>query len=552
MDDVTISGVGMHPFGRFPDLSAIDLAVTAVLEALDDADLKWNQIEAVYCGHMYAGTGAGHRLVAQLGRTGIPIINIENACSSGSAAVQQARMALQAGRYSRALAVGLEKMPRGFMSMDYFEPWRRASGHAVNPAQFALAIRRHMHDYGTTEQQLAAVAVKNHQHSVGNDRAMYQHAIAEGEILASRLITDPLRLLMMCTPNEGAAAAVLETGSRPGGVRVLGAGLRTATLWQSIGEHMPTSSPISEFRVPRVTELAAQDAYAEAGVGPADIDVAEVQDTDSGTEIIASEDLGFCAPGQGGHMAASGESSLGGRLPINPSGGLLSKGEPVGASGLGQIYEIVNQLRGRCGERQVAGARIGLTHAMGAGGNSSVLGAGCHPMISNALSRTPCLTRFGGATCCQLPDAQRSTGGVSIVSTVMDSARERIGWTDEPRRHIIEASAVRRFREAVGEDPNPDSDVVPTTYLLAVGWKAPFERIPEAYEHGTTWLNAGDTFEYYQPVTVGSVLDSQTSLDEVFSRDGGTGTLLFFVFNTDYADEAGELVARHVGTRVRR
>jgi acetyl-CoA acetyltransferase len=369
-----ISGVGMHPFGRFADKTAIEMGVDAVLEALQDAGLRWVDIEAVYCGHMYAGTGAGHRLAAVLGRTGIPIINVENACSSGGAVVQQARAALRAGQFSRVLAVGLEKMPRGFMVMDYFEPWRRASGHAVNPAQFAMAAQRHMHEHGTTPEQLAVVASKNHRHSVHNDRAMYRRPIEVAEVLASPMITDPLRLLMLCAPNEGAAAAVLESRpARIGEVRLLGAGLRTATREQSIGEHMPISSPISSGPVARVTELAAKDAYTDAGLGPSDIDVAEVQDTDSGTEIIATEDLGFCAPGEGGRWAASGGSSLGGTLPVNPSGGLLSKGEPVGASGLGQIYEIVNQLRGRCGARQVTGARIGLTHAMGAGGNSSVL-----------------------------------------------------------------------------------------------------------------------------------------------------------------------------------
>jgi acetyl-CoA acetyltransferase len=196
-----------------------------------------------------------------------------------------------------------------------------------------------MYDYGTTEEQLAAVVSKNHRHSVHNDRAMYRRPIEAAEVLASPMVVDPLRLLMLCAPNEGAAAAVLESRpERNGDVKILGAGLRTATRWQSVGEHMPTSVPISKSHVASVTELAAQDAYTDAGVGPEEIDVAEVQ-------------------------AASGASSLGGRLPVNPSGGLLSKSEPVGASGLGQVYEIVDQLRGRCGPRQVLSARVGRTHA---------------------------------------------------------------------------------------------------------------------------------------------------------------------------------------------
>jgi acetyl-CoA acetyltransferase len=371
--DIVVSGVGMHQFGRFADASPIDLGVIAVREALADAGIRWADIEALYCGHMYAGTGAGHRLAAILGLSGIPILNVENACSSGGATVQAARSALAAGNYGTVLAVGLEKMPRGFMDMDFFAPWRQHIGHAVNPAQFAFATRRHMHDYGTTERQLALVAEKNHTHSVHNPKAMYRREIGADEILASRPIVDPLRLLMLCTPNEGAAAAVLTR--RPaahGEVRLIGQGLRTATRAQPIGEHMPTDSPI-DAAFESVTRRAAREAYESAGVGPEDLDVIELQDTDSGTEIITTEEIGLAEPGMGGPLVESGATRIGGRIPVNPSGGLLSKGEPVGASGLGQVYEVVNQLRRRCGDRQILGARIGLTHALGAGGNCSVL-----------------------------------------------------------------------------------------------------------------------------------------------------------------------------------
>jgi acetyl-CoA acetyltransferase len=371
---IVVSGVGMHAFGRFPGLSAVDMAVVAVREALRDAGLTWRQVDAVFCGHMYAGTGAGQRVVNLLGRTGLPVINVENACSSGGAALQLAALSLEAGRYERVLAIGLEKMPRGMMDMDYFERWRRASGHAVNPAQFAMAVARHRFEHGSTDEQLAHIASKNHAHSLHNDKAMYRRAISAEEVLASPLVTDPLRLLMLCAPNEGAAAAVLERRNpRNGEVKLLGAGLRTATVWQSVGEHMPTSVPVGSGPVATVTEEAGRDAYAAAGVGPTDIDVAEVQDTDAGSELLATEDLGFCERGAGGEHAMSGASSLGGRLPVNPSGGLLSKGEPVGASALGQVYEISNQLRGRCRQRQVEGASLGLTHSLGAGGNCSVL-----------------------------------------------------------------------------------------------------------------------------------------------------------------------------------
>jgi len=366
-----VAGVGMHPFGRFGDKTATAMGVDALREALADADLQWRDVDALFCAHMYAGTGAGHKIAATLGATGIPIINIENACSSGGAALMTARQALAAGDYGTVAVVGIEKMPRGFMDMDYFDDWRQQIGHAVNPAQFAFAIRRHMHEHGTTERQLALVAEKNHAHSVHNTRAMYQKEISADEVLASRPVVDPLRLLMLCAPNEGAAAAILTAGeARPGDVRIAGQGLRTARRAQAIGEHMPTDSPIADD-VP-VTRRAALEAYEKAGIGPENLDVVELQDTDSGMEIICSEQLGLCAAGEGGTLVESGATRIGGRLPINPSGGLLSKGEPVGASALGQVFEIVNQLRARCGARQVEGARLGLTHALGAGGNCSV------------------------------------------------------------------------------------------------------------------------------------------------------------------------------------
>jgi acetyl-CoA acetyltransferase len=373
MSDIVVGGVGMHPFGRFDEKTAIEMGVEAAREALADADARWPEVDALYCGHMYAGTGAGHKIATALGATGIPIVNVENACSSGGAAVQSARQALLSGEYRNVLAVGIEKMPRGFMDMDYFEPWRRQIGHAVNPLQFAFAIRRHMHEHGTTERQLALVAEKNHAHSVHNPKAMYQREVHAAEILESRQVVDPLRLLMLCTPNEGAAAALLQARpARRGEVRLIGHGLRTAQRAQPIGEHMPTDSPVG-VEYESVTRRAAAQAYEHAGLGPEDLDLVELQDTDSGTEIIATEELGLCDPGEGGRLVESGATRLGGRLPVNPSGGLLSKGEPVGASGLGQVYEVANQLRGRCGPRQVDGARIGLTHALGAGGNCSVL-----------------------------------------------------------------------------------------------------------------------------------------------------------------------------------
>jgi acetyl-CoA acetyltransferase len=260
------------------------------------------------------------------------------------------------------------------MRMDYFEPWRARIGHALNPLQFALGAKRHMHEHGTTERQLALVAVKNHRHAVHNDRAMYRKKLTVEEVLDSQPVVDPLRLLMLCSPNEGGAAALIGRGpARPGQVKIAGQALATAAVDQAIGEHMPTSAPVREGPASHVIKRAAERAYALAGLGPQDLDVAELQDTDCCTEIIATEQVGLCDPGEGGPLVQSGATSLGGRIPVNPSGGLLSKGEPVGASALGQVYEIVQQLRGRCGPRQVPDARTGMTVALGAGGNCSCL-----------------------------------------------------------------------------------------------------------------------------------------------------------------------------------
>ncbi len=251
MPEPVILGVGMHPFGRFDVKSPIDMGIEVARLAIEDARIPWRSIEMVLCGHMYAGAGAGHKIVAGLGATGVPIINLENACSSGGTVLRTAALAVAAGSAGMVLVVGVEKMPRGFMDMDYFDDWRKKAGHAINPVQFAFGIRRHMHEYGTTERQLAMVSVKNHANGVHNPMAMYRKAVTEEEVLASRLVVDPLRLLMLCAPNEGAAAAVVTSSTiaaryRPDFVTIAGSDLTTAAYDQTIGEHMPTSSPITQ------------------------------------------------------------------------------------------------------------------------------------------------------------------------------------------------------------------------------------------------------------------------------------------------------------------
>jgi acetyl-CoA acetyltransferase len=226
-----------------------------------------------------------------------------------------------------------------------------------------------MIDSGVTSAQLAAVVVKNRRHGVANENAMFRKEITATDVLASKLVCEPLHLFMLCSPNEGAAAVVLRGGD--GGVQVRAASLRSHLPGHVLNEGSPLCGLIGEDP-PAPTALAAADAYAEAGVGPDDLDVVECQDTDAARELLAYEELGLCAPGGCGPLLDSGATALGGRLPVNASGGLLSKGEPLGASAIGQIVEITHQLQERCGPRQVAGARVGLAQTVGRGANASV------------------------------------------------------------------------------------------------------------------------------------------------------------------------------------
>lgn len=373
MRSVYIAGVGIHPFGRFDDRSVVDLGVHAVRQALADADVG-TRIQAAYCGTVYSGVAAGHKVLTGFGMTGMPIMNIEAGCASGAAALGLGVNAIAAGQYDAVLVFGMEKMPRGIIRSSFFEPWREQAGLAVTPAYFALRAQRLMRDSGVTPEHLARVSVKNHKNGAHNPFAMFRKELTAEEILASKVICEPLRLLMMCSPNEGAAALVLSAKPAPNGaaVRVIAAALRSHLPGNVLGEHTPLCG-LTDDEIPSPTELAACAAYEAAGLGPAEIDVAEVQDTDSARELLSYEELGFCGKGEAGEWIASGHTEMAGQLPVNPSGGLLSKGEPLGASGIGQIIELYWQLRGQAEKRQVDGARIALSHTVGRGANASVV-----------------------------------------------------------------------------------------------------------------------------------------------------------------------------------
>ncbi len=370
---VEIAGAGIHPFGRFEDRTVTDMGVAAVRAALDEAGAGRGDFQAAFCGTAYAGVAAGHKVLGALALTGIPIVDIEAGCASGAAALQLAAGAIRAGQHDCVLVFGMEKMPKGIIRSSFFEPWREEAGLAATPAYFALRAQRLIRESGLTKDDLARVVVKNRRQGVDNPNAMFRKEVTAEEVLGSRLVCDPLHLFMLCSPNEGAAAVVLRkaTGRDRGGVTLASAVLRSHLPGSVLGEATPLAG-VDDADITPPSTLAAQDAYAEAGVGPDDVDVVECQDTDAARELLAWEELGLCAPGDQRAILDAGDAALGGRRPVNPSGGLLSKGEPLGASGLGQVVELVEQLRGTAGPRQVAGARVGLAHTVGRGANASV------------------------------------------------------------------------------------------------------------------------------------------------------------------------------------
>jgi len=369
MAGVEITGIGIHPFGRFDGVTVTDMGVAAVRGALADAGNP--RFEAAFCATVYSGVAAGHKALGALGLTGVPIVNVEAGCASGGAALMLAANAVANGQYETVLVFGMEKMPKGIIRSSFFEAWREQGGLAVTPAYFALRAQRVMRESGVTKEHLARVVVKNRANGANNPNAMYQSTTTAEDVLASRVVCEPLHLWMLCSPNEGAAAIVLRraTDADRDAVTLASARLRSHLPGSVLGEATPLSG-VDDTDITPPSTLAAHDAYEEAGVGPGDVDVVECQDTDAARELLAYQELGLCAPGEQAALLAGGETALGGARPVNPSGGLLSKGEPLGASALGQVVELVHQLRAEAGPRQVEGARVGLAHTVGRGANA--------------------------------------------------------------------------------------------------------------------------------------------------------------------------------------
>jgi acetyl-CoA acetyltransferase len=378
MTAVAVTGVGMHPFGRFEGVSTTDMGVAAVRAALREAGVGKGGFQAAFCGTAYGGVATGHKVLSRLGMTGMPIVDVEAGCASGGAALMLAAAAIRAGQYDTVVVFGTEKMPKGIIRSSFFEPWQEEAGLAATPAFFGLRAQRLCLASGVTKDHLARVVVKNRRHGAANPDAMYHKETSVEEVLSSRVVCEPLHLFMLCSPNEGAAALVLRRADQPADtlapapVTLAAAVLRSHIPGPVLSESTPLAG-LADDAVPAPSTLAATAAYEEAGVGPEELDVVECQDTDAARELLSCEELGLCEPGGSAALLDSGATELGGRLPVNPSGGLLSKGEPLGASALGQVVELVRQLRSECGARQVDRARTALSHTVGRGANAGVV-----------------------------------------------------------------------------------------------------------------------------------------------------------------------------------
>lgn len=363
MTDVSVIGVGMIPFGKHTATSLTDLAWPAVKAAVKDAGIEPKAIEAAYCGTVFGGMMSGQRILARIGLTGIPITNIENACSSSSTAFRQAVMAIGSGQHDIVLVIGVEKLTKfggGTLPLEQ-EDWEVSQG-MVMPALYAMRAQRYMHDFGVTREQIAKVSVKNRRNGALNPDAQMRKEVTLDEVLGSRMIADPFTLLQCCPTGDGAAAIILCSSKIAKQYRKDAVAVRASDMTSGI-----FTPGYRDMTIPEITVRGAKHAYEEAGLGPEDINVAEVHDAFSIAELLYYEAFGFCGRGEAGAMLDRRETDINGRVAVNPSGGLLAKGHPIGATGAAQIVEIVRQLRGEAGARQVPNAKVGLSHATGGG-----------------------------------------------------------------------------------------------------------------------------------------------------------------------------------------
>lgn len=382
--DVWIIGAAATRFGRFPDLDVLDLASAAAMDALADADQDMGNIGLLTMGNLYESTSnTGQRLQKQIGQTGIPVYNVVNACATGATAVRVAILGIKAGECDTALAVGVEKMGKmgllgsaatGKPGRTVFNPSGRYGsvvkaeglmGTGLMPGVFAQSGTAYALEHGVTAEQFAKVAQKNHAHSVRNPLAQYQTEFSLEEILNAEVISYPNTLPMCCPTGDGAAAVVLVSDAR---LRTLTPDVRRRAV--KVSASVLTSDPWTEagqvqHDVNTLTRMAADAAYDQAGIGPEDLDIVELHDCFATAELLHYDNLRLCDPGGAGEFIDSGQPWRDGARPVNVSGGLLSKGHPIGATGVANICEVATHLRGEAGDRQVEGACVGLAHVIG-------------------------------------------------------------------------------------------------------------------------------------------------------------------------------------------
>ena len=375
MNDVAIIGVGLHPFGRFGAKSAIEMAADAIQLALADSGAQWKDIQFGIGGsYEVDNTDAVTRLV---GLTGIPFTNVFNACATSASAIEQTADGIRSGKYDIGIAVGTDKHPRGAFTADPamlgLPAWYAENGQFVTTQFFGMKISRYIRDHNISVETLAKVAAKNYRNGGLNEKAFRRKPISEEEILGAQMLNYPLTHYMFCAPDEGAAAVIMCRGdiakrftSNP--VYLRSTAIRTRTY--GAYEVHATWAAVDEDVSPTV--YASRAAYEQAGIGPEDVNVMQLQDTDAGAEVIHMAENGFCADGDQEKLIAEGATEIDGSMPVNTDGGLIANGEPIGASGIRQVHELVLQLRGQAGDRQVPGKpKVGYAQVYGAPGTAA-------------------------------------------------------------------------------------------------------------------------------------------------------------------------------------
>lgn len=360
MSNAYIIGLGITKFGRYPDQAVESIAAEAIQKALTDAGIGWREVQQFYAAHVKQGVAAGQRVAKQVGPSGLPVLNVENCAAAGSTAVREASLAIRAGEYDVVVVAGFEKMDPGLLAVYPENDPRTVMGLTVLPMRFSLMGMKHMHEYGTTLEQFAQVSVKNHDHAIHNPIAQYPKPVTVEQVMNSRMICDPITMLQCSPTTDGAAAVVMCSENflkKHGGARAVR--VVSSALTSDVDEQTRNVHTLE------IMERAANEAYERAGLGPTDLDVVETHDCFTVSELVAYEALGLCPKGEGGRMIDERETWIGGKIPVNPSGGLLARGHPLGATGVAQIAELAIQLRGEAGPRQVENARIGLASNTG-------------------------------------------------------------------------------------------------------------------------------------------------------------------------------------------